>query len=125
MNSFNVSLWISSTHQPGRTAFEGVEAGLSNSPHTWVSAYVLQAAGVQREKKISFVRDGHAVTRDVGFALISYPPSFRTVDEVVFAEPGDRLVLGDRTLKGFNAKVDPDQEELVAAGPILAAGNVK
>ena len=50
---------------------------------------------------------------------------FQTVDEVVFAEPGDQLLLGARTLEGFNARVDSKQKKLVAAGPLVAAGNTR
>jgi hypothetical protein len=50
---------------------------------------------------------------------------FETVDEVIFAESGDQSLLGARTLEGFNARVDSKQKKLIAAGPILAAGNVK
>ena len=46
---------------------------------------------------------------------------FKTVDEVVFAQPGDLLLLGARTLEGFNAVVDSRKKKLVPAGPISAA----
>ena len=59
-----------------------------------------------------------------GYAII-HTDKFQTVDEVVFAEPGDQLLLGARTLEGFNARVDSKQKKLVAAGPILAAGNTR
>ena len=44
-----------------------------------------------------------------------------TIDEVVFGEPGDQLLLGARTLEGFNASVDPKRKKLVASGPLTAA----
>ena len=47
-----------------------------------------------------------------------------TVDEVVFAEGGDLELLGARTLEGLNLKVDSRNKELVAAGPLIAAGNM-
>jgi hypothetical protein len=64
--------------------------------------------------------DGRHITRDVGIALIRCG-EFKTVDEVVFAKPGDLKLLGARTLEGFNALVDPRRKRLVAAGPIPAA----
>lgn len=48
-----------------------------------------------------------------------------TVDEVVFAEAGDLELLGARTLEGLNLKVDSRNKELVAAGPLVAAGNMR
>ena len=44
-----------------------------------------------------------------------------TIDEVVFAEPGDMTLLGARTLEGLNLIVNSAQKKLVAAGPLPAA----
>jgi predicted aspartyl protease len=44
-----------------------------------------------------------------------------TVDEVVFAEKGDLLLLGARTLEGLSLSVDPRKKKLVASGPIPVA----
>jgi len=64
--------------------------------------------------------NGQTVTRSVGFAIIRYENMF-TVDEVVFAEPGDLQLLGARTLEGLNLMIDPARKKLVAAGPMPAA----
>jgi hypothetical protein len=51
---------------------------------------------------VSFVlANGEHVTRSVGFAIIRLDKHF-TIDEVVFAEPGDLMLLGARTLEGLN-----------------------
>lgn len=60
------------------------------------------------------------VTRSVGFAILRVARHF-TIDEVVFAEPGDLLPLGARTLEGLNLAVDAGRRRLVAAGPLPAA----
>ena len=44
--------------------------------------------------------NGQRITRSVGFAIIRLDKHF-TVDEVVFAEKGDLLLLGARTLEGL------------------------
>lgn len=44
-----------------------------------------------------------------------------TVDEVVFAEPGDSILLGARSLEGLNLRVEPATKRLVDAGPAPAA----
>jgi predicted aspartyl protease len=97
----------------------------SGSEHTWVPEAVLDSIGVLRQKKdLEFrMANGVTITRTVGFAIVRCG-SFFTVDEVVFAQPGDLSILGARTLEGFNARVDAYQKKLVAAGPIIAAGNV-
>ena len=95
----------------------------TGSEYTWVTATVLEDIDVNREKKdLKFVMaNGQIITRSVGFAIIHVQDNF-TIDEVVFAEPGDLLLLGARTLEGLNLTVDSAQKKLVAAGPLPAAG---
>ena len=97
----------------------------TGSDYTWLPTRVLERLGVERVKKdIRLVMaNGQSITRTAGYAII-HSGEFQTVDEVIFAEPGDQLLLGARTLEGFNARVDSKQKKLVAAGPVLAAGNV-
>jgi len=94
----------------------------TGSEFTWVSVRTLEKIGIQREKKdVAFVlANGQQVTRSVGFAIIRFDKAF-TIDEVVFAEPGDLLLLGARTLEGLNLTVEPGRKRLVAAGPLPAA----
>jgi len=40
-------------------------------------------------------------------------------DLVVFAEPGDLVLLGVHSLEGLNLKVDPVRKELIPAGPVI------
>lgn len=94
----------------------------TGSEYTWVTATVLENIGVNREKKdLQFIMaNGKIITRSVGFAIIHVQDTF-TIDEVVFAEQGDLLLLGARTLDGLNLAVDARQKKLVAAGPLPAA----
>jgi predicted aspartyl protease len=94
----------------------------TGSEYTWISGKVLEDIGVVREKKdLRFVMaNGDIITRSVGFAILHVENSF-TIDEVVFAEPGDLLLLGARTLEGLNLTVDSRLKKLVAAGPLPAA----
>jgi predicted aspartyl protease len=94
----------------------------TGSEYTWVSAKYLEEIGIEREKKdLEFVMaNGQRITRSVGFAIIRLDKFF-TVDEVVFAEKGDLLLLGARTLEGLSLAVDPRKKKLVASGPIPAA----
>ena len=48
-----------------------------------------------------------------------------TVDDVVFAEPGDLLLLGARTLEGLNVTIDAARRRIVSAGPHFAATPVR
>jgi hypothetical protein len=86
---------------------------------------VLDSIGISTEvaTRTYTMADGRQIARSLGYVVLESEPDFETVDEVVFAEPGDRQILGARTLAGFNARVDPTIRRLVAAGPIPAAGN--
>jgi predicted aspartyl protease len=94
----------------------------TGSELSWIAASTLEGVGIAREKKdVAFVlANGGHVTRSVGFALVRVGERF-TIDEVVFAEPGDLRILGARTLEGLNLAIDPVRRRLVAAGPLPAA----
>ena len=98
----------------------------TGSERTRVPGEVLERLGVTREKKdlVFMMANGQQITRSVGYAIIEVTPGYHTVDEVVFAEPGDLSLLGARTLEGLGVRVDPEQKKLVAAGPSPAAGNI-
>ena len=94
----------------------------TGSEYTWVPAAKLENIGVSREKKdLRFVMaNGEVITRSVGFAIVRVGRNF-TIDEVVFAEPGDLNLLGARTIEGLNLTVDAISKKLVAARPLPAA----
>ena len=75
----------------------------------------------RKKKELPFVTaNGQQITRSVGFAITRIGEHF-TTDEVVFAEKGDLLLLGARTLEELNLVVNSRDKKLVAAGPIPAA----
>lgn len=94
----------------------------TGSEYTWIPSEMLQKIDINREKKdIVFVMaNGQMITRSIGFAIIKVEKYF-TIDEVVFGERGDMLLLGARTLEGLNLTVDSRLKKLVAAGPLPAA----
>ena len=94
----------------------------TGSGYTWMPAKTLEKIGVNREKKdLAFtMANGQTITRSVGFAILRVHKHF-TIDEVVFAEPGDMTLLGARTLEGLSLVVDAGRKKLVAAGPLPAA----
>ena len=88
---------------------------------SWAPADVLESLGITRRKPIRFQQaDGTILERSVGFAIVHAGGTF-TIDEVVFGEPGDLVLLGARSLEGLNLKVDLVGKRLVSAGPMLAA----
>ena len=94
----------------------------TESEFTWAPERMLERIRIRREKKdVRFVlAKRQEVTRSVGFAIIRLDKYF-TIDEVVFAEPGDLALLGARTLEGLNLTVEPVKQRLVASGPLPAA----
>jgi predicted aspartyl protease len=111
--------------RPGRGARWHAIAGVlvdSGSEMTWLPGELLRDAGIEVFKRApAFVMaNGEHVMRDVGIAIIR-TGEFKTVDEIVFARPGELHLLGARTLEGFNAVVDVRRKRLVAAGPMPAA----
>ncbi|MFN7947382.1 MAG: hypothetical protein U0Z53_18680 [Blastocatellia bacterium] len=94
----------------------------TDGEYTWVPATTLERIGINREKKdLEFVMaNGQRITRSVGFAIVRLDKHF-TVDEVVFAEKGDLLLSGARTLEGLSLTIDPRKKKLVASGPLPAA----
>ncbi len=94
----------------------------TGSEFTWIPEELLRAAGIRPVKKdLDFMMaNGQTITRSIGYAILR-AGGFETVDEVVFAQPGDLALLGARTLEGFGARVDSRARRLVASGPHPAA----
>ena len=122
MGTFYISCKIESTVRRERSAVVSKVLVDTGSENTWIPAAILEKLGIKREKKdVPFVTaNGQQITRNVGFAVIRVD-KYVTVDEVVFAEKGDLLLLGARTLEGLNLVVDSRRKRLVAAGPLPAA----
>ena len=68
--------------------------------------------------------NGKHITRNVGFAVIRVSEHL-TIDEVVFAENGDLLLLGARTLEALNLTIDAARKRLLGAGPLPVAGPIR
>jgi predicted aspartyl protease len=92
----------------------------SGSELTWLPRDLLSAIKVSPVRKRSFsTATKQQETRETGYAIVS-SQGFETVDEVVFAEPGDMTLLGVRTLEGFGVMVDNIGHRFVATTTIVA-----
>jgi len=89
---------------------------------TWLPADTLRELATEIAKKDQqfVMANGQVVTRSTGYVILR-AVGFETVDEVVFAQPGDLSLLGSRTLEGFGATIDARAKKLVAASPHTAA----
>jgi len=96
----------------------------TGSEYTWIPRRVLEELGVIAERTLRFiVADGRRIDRHIGYAFVRAGGS-EAPELVVFAEPGDMVLLGAHSLEGLNLKIDPVRKELVPAGPVIAAGTV-
>ncbi|MBI5307307.1 MAG: hypothetical protein HZB37_02955 [Planctomycetes bacterium] len=86
----------------------------TGSEYTWIPGETLHKIGVIREKK-DLAFNGEEF--QTGSATVSVV----TIDEVVFGEEGDMVLLGTRTLEGLNLTVDSRLKKLVASGPLPVA----
>ena len=109
-------------HKSGKSAAVSKLMVDSGSEFTWIPSSVLEQIGVEPVKKDLQIQmaNGQLITRSVGYAILRVD-QYETTDEVVFAQKGDLVLLGARTLEGMNVHVDPRRKRLVAAGPLVAA----
>ena len=122
MGTFRIEITVENPIRPGTR--RSVQAALvdTGSELSWIPADILEALGIERYEKRRFRQaDGTVLARWIGPAFV-HVAGKRTTDDVVFAEPGDLVLLGSRTLEGLNLRVDPAIKQLVDAGPAPAAG---
>ena len=122
MGTFRVDIEVATPGRHPRWAVVKHVIVDSGAEVTWLPEEIPRRLGVAifKRDEVFVTADGRHATRDVGVALIRHG-AFKTVDEVVFARPGDLSLLGARTLEGFNATVDARRKRLVAGGPAPAA----
>lgn len=92
----------------------------TGSELTWLPADVLQQAGITPNRNRRFhTATKQLIERPVGYAVLRVD-EFETIDEVVFAEPGDLSLLGVRTIEGFGVMVDNIGHRFVATTTLVA-----
>jgi len=93
----------------------------TGSEYNWIPRDVLEDLGVDPERDDSFeTADGRILHRRVGFARI-FAAGRSAITAVVFAEPGDMVLLGAVGLETLNLRIDLGRKELVPAGPVPVA----
>ena len=120
MSAFKVSL---TARNPKREELETppVDALVdTGSELTWLPAELLKGIGITPRRKRAFATaTQQRVERDVGYAILG-AEGYQTIDEVVFALPGDMTLLGVRTIEGFGVMVDNIGHRFVATTTIVA-----
>ena len=124
MGTFRIDVELENPAEPGRRATMRGDLVDTGAELSWFPAVELESLGIERRKIWHFRQaDGTVLARSTGPASI-YVNGTWTIDEVVFGEAGDPMLLGARTLEGLNVRVEPVSKRLVDAGPAPAAAGV-
>ena len=120
MSLFKVNVVARNPKQEGLET-QPIEALVdTGSELTWLPAEILQSVGIApRRRRVFATATQQKIEREVGYAILS-AEGYATIDEVVFAEPGDMTLLGVRTLEGFGVAVDNIGHRFVATTTIVA-----
>lgn len=121
MGILRTTIWIENPSRRGvRREVPDVMVD-TGSEYTWVTRPILESLGLVPERVMRFqTADGRVIEREVAFANV-FAGGTSAPDIVVFAEPGDLVLLGVRALEGLNLRVDVVTKQLVSAGPVPAA----
>lgn len=116
MGSFRVDVEIENPSQPGERRLLSDTLVDTGAELSWFPADVLESLGVERRKLWQFRQaDGSILERWTGAASL-YLSGVWTVDEVVFGDPGDLVLLGARSLEGALARRFRKTAQMVEAG---------
>jgi predicted aspartyl protease len=121
MGTFRVNVQIENPVRPGlRRTIESVLVD-TGAELSWFPADVLESLGIERYAQWRFRQaDGSILERWTGPVFVHVERK-RAVDDVVFGEPEDLVLLGAHTLEGLNFRIDPFTHQLVDSGPAPAA----
>jgi predicted aspartyl protease len=120
MSTFKVGVVVRNTKDESLVSAP-IEALVdTGSELSWLPRGLLTGVNIVPVRKRNFTTaTQQLVTRETGYAIIS-AQGFETVDEIVFAEPGDLTLLGVRTIEGFGVMVDNIAHRFVATTTIVA-----
>ena len=121
MGTFRVDIELENPVRPGEKRLLRSVLVDTGAMLSWVPAEVLESLGVERGETWQFRQANGTVLERRSGAVRLYVAGRRAVDEVVFGEPGDLILLGARTLEGLNFRVDVTTMRLMDAGPAPAA----
>jgi len=121
VGTFRIDVEVENPARPGKRAVAHSVLVDTGAELSWFPATILESLAIERYARWRFRQvNGSVVERWVGPAFV-HVVGKRAVDEVVFGEPGDLIVLGARSIEGLNLRVEPTTKQLVDAGPASAA----
>ena len=118
---FRTTVGVASLSDPHRRVDVAHMMVDTRSEYTWIAEERLAQLGVSPVRIDRFeTADGRILERHVGFAML-HAAGRSAPSVVVFAQPGDMVLLGAHRLEGLNLRIDLGRKELVPAGPVPAA----
>src|SRR6266571_7817037 len=94
MGTFRIDVEIANPVQPLKRELIRTVLVDTGAELSWIPASVLESLGITRLKEWHFRQaDGTVLSRWTGGAMV-HAVSRTTIDEVVFGEPGDLVLLG-------------------------------
>src|SRR5438552_18042610 len=117
---FRTTVGIAHLSQPGQVRELPETLVDVGSELTWMPRTFLESLGIVAERRQSVIAVGRQAQREFGFAIV-HAGGRETADIVVFAEPGDVVHLGARSLSGLNFRADAANEKFVDAGPSVTS----
>ena len=124
MNVFEIQI-LACNPEDDKMVTAPVEALVNaESESTWLPGSALRAIGVRpQRKRVVNTPTKQTVERDAGHVIL-YANGHKTMEEVVFAEPGDAIIVGSRALEVFGIQIDEPKHGFIAL-TTLAAFNHK
>jgi predicted aspartyl protease len=93
----------------------------TGAEYSWIPATLLEDLGIARVKVMRFITaDGRIVERSAGYGFV-HAAGEASPTVLIFADPGDQVLLGAHGLEGMNLRVDLVEKRLIPAGPVPAA----
>ena len=104
MGIFRTTIGIESPERRGHIQELADALVDTGSELTWIPRALLESLGIKSERRQGFVvADGRTIERDIGYAIV-HAGGVATIDDIVFAEPGDFVLLGGTIARGTESQ---------------------
>jgi predicted aspartyl protease len=120
MNIFKIQIFASNPEEEGMVTapFEAVVNTALEL--TWLPGSALSEIGVApEEKRMVYTTTKQMVKRETGYVILC-ANGHKTREEVVFAEPGDAIMVGLKALEDLGVTIDEREHGFIALTTLMA-----
>lgn len=122
MNIFKIQIVACNPKDEGRMTAPLEALVDTASDWTWLPSERLRDIGVTpRHKRLLPGPKGKLLERETGYAILQ-AGGYETTDDVVFAEAGDAVVIGVRTMEGLGVAFDDVTHRFISMEALAAFG---